>query len=822
MVFLLCWSASAAAAELQGVVADASTGEVLAARIYIVGSDGVWHFVSSADQAGSAVRYDKINWINRDSVEKHTTVSASPWSAQLPAGHYLVTVERGKEYFPESREIDIGTDDASVRIELRRWADMGADGWWSGETHLHRTLEETANVVVAEDLNVAMPLTYWVTKSGTPPASGDKNVAGDIPDQLIEVDATHVIWPRNTEYEIFSVGEQRHTLGALFVLNHRSVLGDGVPPWASVARKARQEGALLDMDKLDWPFAMSLPVSTGAQLYELANNHLWRTSFAFEDWNTRAPGFLLPPFGGSRGGEREWLMYTLGMYYVLLDAGFKLVPTAGTANGVHPVPAGFGRVYVKLDGEFSYAKWLEGLAAGRSFVTTGPMLTVTANGEQAGAGFRSGGAPLTVDLQGEVISERPLSMIEVVVNGSPVKLLTPSNRATEAGALRTAIGIQIEIAESGWVCLRCFEEREDGRLRFAHTAPWWIAVDGKPLRPREEEKAYLVRRVEEEIARSRGIVGEAGMAEYEAALTYYRSLETRPEDLGEARAPAGDGGLKQWLENMVGWHGFTPHEVRAATGMSLEEVERELRAAGIEQGSRPGAADGLTVMPYPGGRHPRIGFLDGALAPQRETKLSVFPPWEGGGYVVVDLPEALWSNLGLTYLGHSHIPTVWDARGERLPRQEWRREASGAFLTERKLPNGVEFGARAEAVDNDLRMELWVKNGSEAALTGLRAQVCAMLKGMPAFNAQTGMNKLLSGDAAAVHDGSGERWIVLAWTPCHRAWQNPPVPCLHSDPKFRNCAPGETVRAMGLMRFYEGADIEREISRIMASDWLKD
>ncbi len=490
--------------------------------------------------------------------------------------------------------------------------------------------------------------------------------------------------------------------------------------------------------------------------------------------------------------------------------------------GSDPVPAGFGRVYVKLDGEFSYERWVEGLQAGRSFVTTGPMLTVTANRQQAGATLRSDGQAIGIELEGEVISERPLSMIEVVVNGVPIRSVTPSNRGTPSGAVRSAIATRVEISESGWICLRCFEDREGGRVRFAHTAPWWVEVSGKPLRLREEEKAFLLGRVEDEINRSRGIVPVAAMVEYQEALAHYRALETRPENLKEARAPAGENERNEWLENMVAWHQFSPHEVRAATGMSPSGVEGALRDGGIEAGARPAGGDGIAVLPYPGGRHPRMGFLDGALDPQRETKLSVFAPWQGGGYVVVDLPEALWSNLGLTYLGHTHIPTIWDQQGKQLPRQEWYREADGAFSAERQLPNGIVFGARALPVAHELRMELWVKNGSDAALVDLRAQVCAMLKGMPGFNAQTGTNKRLHGDAVAVHDESGKRWVVLAWAPCHRAWQNPPVPCLHSDPKFPDCAPGDAVTARGIMRFYEGADIEGEFSRLLASEWLSD
>ena len=61
------------------------------------------------------------------------------------------------------------------------------------------------------------------------------------------------------------------------------------------------------------------------------------------------------------------------------------------------------------------------------------------------------------------------------------------------------------------------------------------------------------------------------------------------------------------------------------------------------------ADEPLLVLPYPGGRHPRTGFLEGAMRPQRETKISIFTPWDNHSYVVLDIPEAIWSNLGLTY-----------------------------------------------------------------------------------------------------------------------------------------------------------------------------
>ena len=250
--------------ELHGRVVDSRTGKPTAARIYLEDAKGKWFFVTSAAPDGSAVRYDKTNWLRKDAFEKHTTISAHPFRADLPAGDYTLTVERGKEYFAETIRLHIGKTKVNVEVKLQRWINMAQRGWFSGETHIHRTLQELPNIIQAEDLNVAMPLTYWVTRSDLPPTTGNRNIGGKIPGNLITVDPTHVIWPRNTEYEISSVGKKRHTLGALFFLNHKSVLNQGVPPWGPIARRARSEGTIFDMDKLDWPFSMTLPHSTSA------------------------------------------------------------------------------------------------------------------------------------------------------------------------------------------------------------------------------------------------------------------------------------------------------------------------------------------------------------------------------------------------------------------------------------------------------------------------------------------------------------------------------------------------------------------------------
>ena len=83
-----------------------------------------------------------------------------------------------------------------------------------------------------------------------------------------------------------------------------------------------------------------------------------------------------------------------------------------------------------------------------------------------------------------------------------------------------------ELTETSWLAVRCFETLPDGRIRFAHTAPVFFDVPDKPLRPRRDQARYLLRRVEEEIARNREILGESELAEYREALEFYRSRLT--------------------------------------------------------------------------------------------------------------------------------------------------------------------------------------------------------------------------------------------------------------------------------------------------------
>src|SRR5581483_8949308 len=178
--------------------------------------------------------------------------------------------------------------------------------------------------------------------------------------------------------------------------------------------------------------------------------------------------------------------------------------------------------------------------------------------------------------------------------------------------------------------------------------------------------------------------------------------------------------------------------------------------------------DPLLVLPYPGGRHPRVGFRDGAIRPQRETKASVFAPWPGGGYAVADVPEAVWFEPAprkpeLLYLAHTHVPTTWDRQQVALAPLEWTRHADGSLTLERTLPDKVTLSSKVVPGKDGVRMEFKVTNGSDRRLTGLRVQMCVMLAGLAGFERRTNENKVFAPPFAACRDETGRRWVVTGW-----------------------------------------------------------
>ena len=85
---------------------------------------------------------------------------------KLPVGNYTFTIERGLEYLNQDGHFTIEHfADDSKQVELRRFVDMAADGWWSGDLDVRRPTSDIELLMLADDLHVAEVITWQNDKS---------------------------------------------------------------------------------------------------------------------------------------------------------------------------------------------------------------------------------------------------------------------------------------------------------------------------------------------------------------------------------------------------------------------------------------------------------------------------------------------------------------------------------------------------------------------------------------------------------------------------------------------------------------------------------
>jgi len=380
---------------------------------------------------------------------------------ELPPGAYAYTVERGPEFTAAQGEFHLGENSAvSITSSLGRIANLAQEGWWSGETHVHRPLEEIELLMQAEDLHAAQVITWWNRQNPwrekAPPAPAVRTFDG------------------GRAYHALS-GEDEREGGALLYCDLSSPLEITAatrhyPSSVVLARQARERGAAwIDAEKpFWWDFPLWLAHRT-ADTAGIAHNHMNRGGvLENEAWGRARDRAKYPaPHGNA--------LWSLDIYYHALNCGLRLPPSAGSASGVLPNPVGYNRAYVHLEGGFTYEKWRDGLLAGRSFVSNGPLLRVRAGGRLPGHVFKAD-APLELELEGRLDSRDPVRTVEWVSNGKAQKITLPA---------------KVRIEESGWFLIRAIADVPH-TFRFASTAPWYVEIGGHPMKVPEESARFFV------------------------------------------------------------------------------------------------------------------------------------------------------------------------------------------------------------------------------------------------------------------------------------------------------------------------------------------
>jgi len=446
-------------------------GSPTSARVYLTDAAGQARF------APHVITYDK----GRD--EQHFVPPGGHFEVELAAGTYSLRVERGKEYLPVEEKIQVSREGKTTRsIRLERWARMNDRDWYSGDMHMHRPLREVATLLESEDLNVTLPTTRW--RLGGTKIDEDPELAAF----LSKADDDGVVMLPNHRW--FTVLNEELESGSSSLLgSHLAKRPSNLDfPFVEYGRQLRQRGAFADSEKassLEFPAEAALG---GCDLVGLANNHFWRSGYYGGPWGAW-PGQMLRPYPVTCAG---FALAGFETYYALLNMGFPLKISAGTASGVHPVPPGWSRVYVHVRDAFTPQNWFAALKAGRSFVTTGPMLLLKVNGHEPGEEVRGQAFPLRAAIEVEVLSLAPVSSAEVVINGeiSKLPLLPGAEEHAYSGRLVR------DLATSSWVAARWVEDRGK-HCSLAHAAPVYFWKGQEPVPAREVDRAYLARHVQQ-------------------------------------------------------------------------------------------------------------------------------------------------------------------------------------------------------------------------------------------------------------------------------------------------------------------------------------
>lgn len=369
----------------------------------------------------------------------------------IPAGRSTVRVERGTEYRRVELPLEAQPGDVLERtVRLERWVNMEQKGWWSADMHVHRDPWDMPALMEASDLHFAPTVTVW----------NDTAILKNWPEQ------TAYSVGRNRVYSLNNSEDERDWGAVLFLDLKRTYDLPGkryFPPATVTWQGARDRGAFIDLEKPIWweaPVVVALvrPDSIGVAV----NQFLEEGMLAIDIWDG----------GGGRRrdpvkyhGDEGWANYIYDLYYHYLSAGFRIGASGGSANGVLRNPPGYNRSYVYLPGGFSHEAWWEGQKAGRNFVTNGPMLFLTVNGQMPGA-ILPGADEVSVKL--EAISADELDRVEIIADGVVSQTFRPQRDKSSL-----AISTRVKVRRGGWVVARCFE-KNPLTVRFAQTSPVYI------------------------------------------------------------------------------------------------------------------------------------------------------------------------------------------------------------------------------------------------------------------------------------------------------------------------------------------------------------
>jgi len=369
----------------------------------------------------------------------------------LPRGDVIVDLARGYEYDPVRTKVTIEPGQQNLDLRIKRWTDMNAQGWYSGDSHVHFLSTQGSHFESqGEDVNVVNLLqSQWGSLfTNTEDFTGEPSVTRD---------GNNIVYT--------SQENRQHQMGHMILWG----LKKPVMPWCSDGPSEGEIGGSMETTLSHWADQAH---SQGAYVI---NPH-------FPHPNGE-PAALVAT--GRLDGIEMILQrdFFHNEWYRYLNSGYKLPLVGGTDKMSSDVPVGLYRTYVRIpdDEEFTYENWCRNVAKGRTMLSGGPILGFTVDGSEVGDTL-SMSSPGTVEIYAWAESVVPMSTLEIVKDGQVIAS-TQSSKPTR----RLEIREKVQVSGNSWLAARAggpsyfngptyYDVWQRGI--FSHTSPIYIAVGG--------------------------------------------------------------------------------------------------------------------------------------------------------------------------------------------------------------------------------------------------------------------------------------------------------------------------------------------------------
>jgi len=458
-------------------VVDEGTNGPLPARVSVTGADGrgfapdeAWrHADDGFDRGERPLEYTYFHTRGRSLLT-------------VPAGRVAVEVMHGLEFGVARRQLDVARNGRqTVEIRLPRLANLRADGWRSGDLHVHmnyggvyrNTPANLAFQAQAEDLDVVENLivnkeqrvpdeAYFAGRAARPAADGPllahsqefhTSVWGHL--GLLGL-TSHLLVPGYAAYANTAAASlYPHNPAVIEMAHAQGALAGYVHPFDALPAPEDRSVALTD----------DLPVSAALGLVD------YMEVVGFSDHRS-----------------------TAAIWYRLLNCGFRIPAGAGTDAMANFAslrgPVGLNRVFVQTGTDATHEGWLKGIRDGRTFATNGPLVQFSLDGRGPGSEIRLPRGAHELKMRAAVASIVPIDHLEVVANGDVIAGFPLAGDRTAAKIEQT-----IAVTRSGWYTLRASADRAVHPVLdiypFATTSPVYVIVGDEAIRSAADARFFL-------------------------------------------------------------------------------------------------------------------------------------------------------------------------------------------------------------------------------------------------------------------------------------------------------------------------------------------